>query len=268
MLPGLKGLVGLHGVVGGQKTTPGTSLLQNYITRLNAQGGSLTGIRLTSLTTLLDTLVTSGVANRLQYAVLPGAPDSFTGFNVPLIDSLALGICTSNYVSNEWTGAGLKGAGRFLESPYVPATHGTIDNTHLSIYFSENRVVNFSPIMGCEDGSGALQMYAEGYIVANQYSDDSSRTVQFSPPLLGLSLSSRSSSTLHELRTPSGEGADKLANSSSSTRTGALPSVRFQMIRPAAATRTLFASIGLSINGPQYTVLANALATYSSTRGI
>lgn len=268
MLKGLKGLPGLGGVARGKQASPGAALLQNYITRLTAQGGTLTGLRLSTLSTLLDTLVTSGVASRFHYAILPGAPDSFAGFNVPLIDSLVLGNCTSNYISTEWNGTGLKGTSRFLQAPYIPGLHTTVDNSHLSIYFSENRVVSLSTVMGCQDGGGALQMYADGYIVANQYSDGSDRVVQYSPPLAGLTLASRSSSTLHELRTPSGAGVDKLAHSSTAARAGAPPNTNFRMMSTSAATRTLFSSVGLSISGPQYTALSNALAAYTLARGV
>lgn len=270
MTTGLKGLAGLPGlgIGGGGAAAPGASLLADYISRLTTAGGALTGVRLSALSTLFDILVSSGVAARIHYATLPGSPNTYTGSNVPVIDSLGVGNCTTNFVASEWNGTGFKGSGKNLTSPYIPSVRSTLDNTHLSTYFAENRAAGFSNVMGCQDGSGAFQMYADGYLVANQHSDGGDRVVQFSSPLAGLSLASRSSNTLHELRTPAGGGTDKLANSSTTARSGGLPATNFQMISSGNPTRILFSSVGLSISGPQYTALANALAAYTASRGV
>ncbi len=248
-------------------SSPGAALLADYISRLTTAGGTLTSTRLTTLSTLLDTVASSGLGTKLTYCVLPGAPDTFTGHNVPLIDLLSLGVATSTYVSSEWNGLGLKGASKSLTSPVSPSTHLTSDDTHLSLYYNENKSAGFIVPCGAEDGSGALQFYGDGFLVCNQYSDNSDRTVEFVSPLAGLSMGSRLSSTLHQLRTPSGGGADSLANQSTNTRTGNLPATAYVLITTSVGDRILFTSVGAGITGPQYTALATALSTYTAARG-
>jgi hypothetical protein len=265
MVSGLTGLKALSGL--GGMFTPGAELLASYTSRVAAAGGTVTGIRLAAASTLFDTLVLSGVVSRIDYATLPGAPDSFTGAAVPLIDALGLGNCTTNYVAGEWNGQGFKGTGKNLTSPYVPATHGNADDAHLSVYYSENKSAGVITALGCQDGGGAFQMYANTFLVSNICSDGGDRTVEFTSPTAGLSMGSRRSSTLHELRTPTGGGTDKLANTSTNARAGTMPATNFVMVHPAVPNRILFSSVGKGMTGPQYTILANALATYTATRG-
>jgi hypothetical protein len=110
-------------------------------------------------------------------------------------------------------------------------------------------------------------MYANTFLVSNICSDGGDRTVEFTSPLAGLSMGSRSSSTLHQLRTPTGGGTDKLANTSTSARAGSMPAANFLMIHPTVPNRILFSSVGASMTGPQYTALSNALAAYTAARG-
>jgi hypothetical protein len=265
MTSGLTGLPALTGL--GGMLAPGAELLTSYTSRVAAAGGTITGVRLSALSTLLDTRVVSGVASRIDYATLPGAPDAFAGSVVPLIDTFGVGNCTTNYVPGEWSGQGFKGTGKNLTSPYAPATHGNADDAHLSVYYSENKSAGVITVLGCQDGGGALQMYANTFLVSNICSDGGDRTVEFTSPTAGLSMGSRRSSTLHELRTPTGGGADKLANTSTNTRAGTMPATNFVMIHPTVPNRILFSSVGKGMTGPQYTILANALATYTATRG-
>jgi hypothetical protein len=254
-------------VPGSLPPAPGAALLADYISRLSTAGGALTGTRLSTLSTLFDTLVSSGVSSRIHYAVLPGAPDSFTGAVVPIIDTFGIGNCTTNFEAPEWNGEGLKGSAKNLTSSYVPSVRGTLDDTHLSIYFNENKSAGNITVLGCQDGGGAFQMYSNTFLVSNIHSDGGDRTVEFVSPLKGLSMGSRVSNTLHQLRTPSGGGADKLANQSTNARSGSLPAVPFLMIHPTVVNRILFASVGLGVTGSQYTALANALDAYTAARG-
>lgn len=254
-------------VPGSLPPAPGAALLADYISRLTTAGGALTGTRLSTLSTLFDTLASSDVSSRIHYAVLPGAPDSFTGAVVPIIDTFGIGNCTTNFEAPEWNGEGLKGSAKNLTSSYVPSVRGTLDDTHLSIYFNENKSAGNITVLGCQDGGGALQMYSNTFLVSNIHSDGGDRTVEFVSPLKGLSMGSRVSNTLHQLRTPTGGGADKLANQSTNARSGSLPAVPFLMIHPTVSNRILFSSVGLGVTGPQYTALANALDTYTAARG-
>lgn len=255
-------------VPGSLPPAPGAALLADYVFRLTTAGGALTGTRLSTLSTLFDTLVSSGVSSRIHYAVLPGAPDSFTGAVVPIVDTFGIGNCTTNFEAPEWNGEGLKSsASKNLTSSYVPSVRATLDDSHLSIYFNENKSAGNITVLGCQDGSGAMQMYSNTFLVSNLYSDGGDRTVEFVSPLKGLSMGSRVSGTLHQLRTPSGGGADKLANQSTNARAGLLPATSFLMIHPTVVNRVLFASVGLGVTGPQYTALANALDTYTAARG-
>jgi hypothetical protein len=263
-LTGLSALSGNSGIEG-SSGAPALTSLQLYTARVNTAGGTVTSTKLSAVTTLLATLDAAGITSKIHYATLPCGPDTFTGAVAPLIDKFSLGNCTTNFVLGDLDNFGLKGSGKNLTTPYSPVAHGSNSSIHISTYASENKPAGFITLASSSDVNGTLQMYADtGYVVCNIFSDGGSRTVEFTAPMAGLIMGSRLNDTTHELRTPTGTGTNKLANSSSNTRENTLPAPNLVCIHPTVNFRVMFTSVGEGLTGAEYTILSNALDDYAA----
>lgn len=256
---------------------PNEPEVDNYLGRVQAAGGSISGANLALLNTLISSMRANSTLGAIQYWYFPSGSDSFAGAMVPLIDTLGLGDSVNQgFTASEWSTAGLKGSGsQYVRTGYIPSTRiVSLNSFSITGEITDYVTSAIYPVLwGCDQAPKKFTFYSSSLPDCGSELYDNGTTDTYNNNVLGVGTicANRISSTSHEL----------FFNNSSirlnaSTRTQVPPDIELYfhgLNRNGApdnfsSSRLLSIAIGAGQSTSQRTTFFNAIAAYKTAKGI